>query len=208
MSKAVGALVLAAGKATRMGRSKLSLPWEDTTILGSVLRALQTPSVSRVFVVTGAYRDEVDQIVKDFEGAVETVFNPVFENGEMTDSIKIGMAVVTDVEGVLVVLGDQPQITKEVVEALCERFSASDSPLWVPSYAQRRGHPWLIGKELWSELTALNSSFTLRDFLNAHSHSIHYINFKDQGIVNDIDTWEDYLRAVGETDPNDSQKAV
>ncbi len=207
MRKAVGALVLAAGKSTRMGCSKLSLPWEDTTILGSVLRALQTPSVSRIVVVTGAYRTEVDLIVQNFEGPVETVFNPAFENGEMTDSIKIGMAAMPDVEGVLVLLGDQPQIKKEVVEALCERFSAEGSPLWVPSYARRRGHPWLIGKELWSELYTLSSNFTLRDFLNAHSQVIRYLNLQVQGIMNDIDTWEDYHRAVGDSEPNNSQKA-
>jgi CTP:molybdopterin cytidylyltransferase MocA len=57
--KHISALVLAAGMSTRMGRCKLDLPWNDSTILGSILTALDNECIERIVVVSGAYPAEV-----------------------------------------------------------------------------------------------------------------------------------------------------
>jgi CTP:molybdopterin cytidylyltransferase MocA len=57
----------------------------------------------------------------------------------------------------------------------------------------RRGHPWLVRRELWAELLALRPPQTLRDFLNAHAEEIQYVE-TDPTILKDLDTPEDYRR--------------
>lgn len=194
----ISALVLAAGMSTRMGRCKLDLPWNDSTILGSVLTALANESIDRIVIVSGAYPAEVETIVRSFthshsEARVETVHNPKYINGEMTDSIRVGLERLKESDGVLISLGDQPNVEPEIVRKIIKTF-ISGSDLVVPSYNLRRGHPWLVGSRYFQELEQLSVSYTMRVFLNSHSQEITYVNADRQSAFLDIDSWDDYIR--------------
>jgi molybdenum cofactor cytidylyltransferase len=58
----------------------------------------------------------------------------------------------------------------------------------------RRGHPWLVDRALWPELLALQSPYTLRDFLTAHAGEIRYLDVDTDSILQDLDTPEDYTQ--------------
>jgi molybdenum cofactor cytidylyltransferase len=195
----ISALVLAAGMSTRMGRCKLDLPWNDSTILGSVLTALDNECIERIVVVSGAYPAEVETIVRSFththsEAQVETVQNPKFNNGEMTDSIRVGLERLQDSDGVLITLGDQPNVEPDIVRKIIKTF-ISGNDLVVPSYSLRRGHPWLVSNRYFQDLEHLSARFTMRDFLNSHSQEIAYIEADRQSTFLDIDSWDDYILA-------------
>lgn len=89
-------------------------------------------------------------------------------------------------------LGDQPQVQERSVRLLREAFLRTQSPLVVPSFQIRRGHPWLVARSLWNELIGMSLSQTPRDFLNAHANDIHYVNLDTPSILADLDTPEDY----------------
>jgi CTP:molybdopterin cytidylyltransferase MocA len=55
-----------------------------------------------------------------------------------------------------------------------------------------RGHPWLIGRELWQEIMTLKPSQTMRDFLEQKAAEIHYLPVDMACVVQDIDTPEQY----------------
>lgn len=197
--KHISALVLAAGMSTRMGRCKLDLHWNDSTILGSILTALDNECIERIVVVSGAYPAEVETIVRSFthahsEARVEIVHNPKFNNGEMTDSIRVGLEWLKESDGVLITLGDQPNIESEIVRTIIKAF-ISESDLVVPSYNLRRGHPWLVGSRYFQELEQLSAGYTMRTFLNSHSQEITYVDADHQSAFLDIDSWDDYIRA-------------
>jgi molybdenum cofactor cytidylyltransferase len=97
------------------------------------------------------------------------------------------------VKSTLIGLGDQPQLSLEAARKVLSAFESSGAQLVVPSYNLRRGHPWLVQCDLWSELLSLKSPQTLRDFLNSHAREIHYVE-TDQTILKDLDTPEDYQR--------------
>jgi molybdenum cofactor cytidylyltransferase len=65
--------------------------------------------------------------------------------------------------------------------------------LIIPSFQNRRGHPWLAGRNLWPEILALPPSTSSRQFLDAHAGQIEYIT-ADESILQDLDTPEDYHR--------------
>lgn len=191
------AVVLAAGLSSRMGVPKMALPWRDTTVLGAVVEALATAGVHQVRVVLGANRDVVEKILDGLPVTVARVFNPNYANGEMMDSIRAGLAGLGDeVKAALIVLGDQPQLEPEVVSALIESCRKSGALLTVPSYRMRRGHPWLIGRPLWGELINMEVGDTMRDFLNRHAEEINYVNVNSTSVLQDLDTPEDYRKAV------------
>lgn len=68
----------------------------------------------------------------------------------------------------------------------------AQSPLVVPSFQMRRGHPWIVSRALWAEILAMLPPQTPRDFLNAHAKDIQYVEINSPSILADLDTPEDY----------------
>lgn len=189
----VAAIVLAAGLATRMQASKLTLPWGKTTVIGQVVDVLRRGGVDEIVVVTGGWRAEVEAAVRDLP--VRTVFNARYADGEMLHSLQAGLGALSPgAAACLVGLGDQPQIRVETVRGGLAAFGETGSPLVVPSFQMRRGHPWLVARPLWDELLAMRPPRTLRDFLNAHNAEICYVQAPDESIFLDLDTPESYER--------------
>ncbi len=192
-SQSMAAVVLAAGRSIRMGRPKMTLPWGNTTVIGRVVWVLHQARIPRVVVVTGGARREVEAALSGIE--VQLIFNPYFAREEMLVSLQCGLDVLDkEVEAALVVLGDQPQIELEVVQAILARYWLKRSALVVPSFRMRRGHPWLVDRQLWRAILELDPGSTLRDLLNMHADQIDYLNVDSPCVLRDLDTPEDYQR--------------
>jgi molybdenum cofactor cytidylyltransferase len=117
------------------------------------------------------------------------------DNGEMLESIQLGLqAQKPSVEAALICLGDQPQVGEGNVQKVCEGFHQNKSRIVVPSHQMRRGHPWLVARELWDEVLKLRAPESMRDFLNAHKDEIFYVECDSPGILQDLDTPADYLK--------------
>lgn len=189
----VAALVLAAGMSTRMGQAKMVLPWGNTTIIGQVIRVLKSSGLVKIVVVTGAGRQQVVEVLENTD--VEIVHNPMYSNGEMLHSFQLGLSrLSSQLDAVLVALGDQPLIRSEVVCALLQEYLNTRAAIVVPSINNRRGHPWILDRRMWSNVGRLRSPETLRDFLNSHADEIHYLKVDDSSILVDIDTPEQYRK--------------
>lgn len=189
----ISAIVLAAGLSTRMGRNKMLLPWGNTTVIEQVVQSLVQAHLDPIIVVTGSSRNLVEKILEGDQ--VRCIFNPNFANGEMIDSILVGMqALPTDGDAFCLVLGDQPQIEQDILRQILDHYMTNRPVLVVPSHNMRRGHPWIIDRLLWNELQSLRSPYTLRDFLNTHASEISYVNVNNESILQDLDTPDDYKR--------------
>jgi molybdenum cofactor cytidylyltransferase len=192
----VFALILAAGQSKRMGQPKVLLPWGKSTVLQTVVSAFRAADVDEIIVVTGALHEEISALIG---GAAQAVFNSEYASGEMLSSIQRGLRYMLSekakAEGVLIGLGDQPQVQTQSVEAVSAAFRQGGAGLVVPSYQKRRGHPWLAARPLWEPLLALGPSQTPRDFLNAHADQIHYVDVDTPSILADLDTPEEYQKS-------------
>jgi molybdenum cofactor cytidylyltransferase len=194
MVRNVAGLVLAAGLSRRMGTAKMVLPWGNSTVIETVVSSLLCLELSEIVVVTGGARQSVEQRL--IYMPVRCVINPVYENGEMLDSIQVGLASLSPgAEAVLVALGDQPQMEPDTGKALLEKYAAGSFPLVLPSYQMRRGHPWLIREELWPEIMALHAPQTMRDFMRVNAFQIDYVEVQTPSILMDLDTPEDYHKS-------------
>jgi len=204
----VAAIVLAAGLSRRMGQPKVVLPWGGTTVLGQVLETLARVGLEKILIVTGAARELVETEVARLSGPIQAraIFNPDFERGEMLSSIQAGLSALARSGGViqaeqdtqpvaaLIALGDQPQAQPETLTEILRVFARSRSNLIVPSFGNRRGHPWLVGSSLWGEVLAIRPPATARDFLERHATDISYVAVSTPTILQDVDTRADYER--------------
>jgi molybdenum cofactor cytidylyltransferase len=189
------AVILAAGLSKRMGQPKMLLPWGKTTVLGQVITTFAACGVDEIVVITGGARKLVEAEVARLAESlpVRAVFNVQYETGEMMSSIRVGLAALgPEVDSALIGLGDQPQLSLESARKVVETGGMSGPRLIIPSYNMRRGHPWLVQRELWAELSEAN---TARDFLNTHAGVIFYVEC-DETVLKDLDTPEDYEKGL------------
>lgn len=192
----ISAIILAAGESKRMGQPKMLLKWGKTTVLEHVISVFANAGVENIVVVTGAAREDVEAAISQLKNdhPVRSVFNEGFLTGEMLSSIQCGLRELRDgvSRAALIALGDQPQVRVGSVRRVCKMFKETGSPLVVPSYHMRRGHPWLAERSLWDEILAMRAPQTPRDFLNSHADQINYVEVDDEGILADLDTPEQY----------------
>ena len=208
----ITAVVLAAGLSQRMGQPKMLLPWGETSVLGKVVSTLceavtdgpadfeakkrMAKAEFEVIVVTGGAQDLVEAEVARLGAQglpVRAVFNPAHETGEMMSSIRVGLAATGPVaEFALIALGDQPQLSAESARRVVAAAEQPGAYLILPSFNMRRGHPWLVRRDLWP---ALMVAETGRAFLQEHEAGIQYVE-TDETVLKDLDTPEDYQQGL------------
>jgi molybdenum cofactor cytidylyltransferase len=187
----IAALVLAAGGSSRLGAPKQLLRWGDTTLLGHVLDALRELPFDEVFVVIGANGDEIlDQV--DLTGT-SVIENPEWEEG-MASSLRVGLDAVlrlSRADAVVIFLGDQPDISEEVVNGLIEARRSTKRQAIVPKYRYVWGNPVLVERSLWPRLMSLEGDEGAKRLLQAHPDWVHEVWF-EQRPPRDIDTRADF----------------
>jgi molybdenum cofactor cytidylyltransferase len=192
----ITAIIVAAGQSRRMGSPKMLLPWGNVTVIEHIIAVFSKAGVEDILVITGGAHEQVEAVVTKckIEYPVRSVYNQKHMEGDMLSSIQCGLEQLTDknISAVMIGLGDQPQVQEGSVRLLREAFLQAKSPLVVPSFQMRRGHPWLMARSLWKEILEMSSSQTPRDFLNSHSLDIQYVNVDTPSILADLDTPEEY----------------
>ncbi|MGJ8642380.1 MAG: nucleotidyltransferase family protein [Luteolibacter sp.] len=198
------AIVLAAGKSRRMGTQKLLLPIGSKPVIAHIVETvLSIPGVDSTFVVTGADGSAVRAALTGRQ--IHFVANPA-EDGDMLSSLRCGVrALPGSCRGFLVVLGDQPGITRELVSTLVAAHQQhAPTSILVPKVAGRRGHPIFIPATYAHEVLTRFDGVGLRGLLDTHPEVVTDIPFPASmaDAMRDIDTPADYqrLQTGGRTD--------
>jgi molybdenum cofactor cytidylyltransferase len=195
----VPAIVLAAGKSTRMGRSKALLPVEPgETFLTRIIATFNAADVEDVVVVVG---HEAPAIIAAFDrrpAMVRFVLNPDYEAGQLT-SLVAGLRVVDrpGVVAALVALVDAPLFEAATVRALVDRYRQTGARIVRPVRAGRHGHPVLIDRSLFDALGAADPSQGAKAIIRAHASPAGDVEVDDEGAFTDIDTPADYTARLG-----------
>lgn len=189
-TRRVGAVVLAAGRSTRMGKqNKLLEDLNGKPIVRHVVDAALASGAEPVVVVTGHECDAVQDALAGC--AVTLVHNEAYAEG-LSGSLRRGLsALPAPVEGAVVCLGDMPRITPKVVGALIEAFDPSRKrSIAVPTFEGTRGNPVLFGRQHFAEVSALTGDTGAKPVISRHSESTIEVAMSDGGVLLDVDTPE------------------
>ena len=195
----IPAIVLAAGKSTRMGRPKANLPLESgETFLSRIVRTFYAAAVDDVVVVVG---HEADAIVTAFSrtgAAARFVTNPDYENGQLSSLLR-GLSAVDrpGVTAALVTLVDVPLVNADTVRAVIERYHQTHAPIVRPVRGQEHGHPVLIDRSLFDGIRRADPSGGAKLVVRLHASALGDVQVDDDGAFRDIDTVYEYERVVG-----------
>lgn len=187
-ARPVAAVVLAAGQARRFGAQKLLAPLGTTTVIGAVVDVVRASGVEYLVGVTGPSGEAVRAAVV---GPVTWVENPDPARG-MSSSVAAGMAALPpNVGAVLVVLGDQPTVSPDVVRRLVETWRLGAGPIVAPSYRGVRGNPVLFDRSMFPLLEALEGEVGARDLIASDPSRVVLVELS-QAPPMDVDTPSDY----------------
>src|ERR1700704_6003225 len=171
IARVIPAIVLAAGRSSRMGRAKATLPLDGgDTFLTRIVRTFLDAGVDDVVVVVG---HDADAIVRSFASSglpARFVVNRQYDRGQLS-SLVAGLGVVDrpGVAAVLVTLVDVPLVSAATVGAVIECYRRTRAPVVRPTSGARHGHPLLIARSLFDALRAADPIAGAKPIVRAHA---------------------------------------
>ncbi|WP_371372348.1 NTP transferase domain-containing protein [Sporomusa aerivorans] len=194
MKAKVGAVILAAGSARRMGRQKLLLPLAGVPLLAHVLKTVQEMPWAACLAVIGQPQAELSRLCRNYQ--IPAVFNAARETGQAS-SVKLAVETLPEpLDGILFFPGDQPLVSKVLIEAIVSQFEQADNDkaIIVPGYQGRRYSPVLFGSHWRSHFAGLKGDTGGRQIIKSWPEWVKELDWPDPSPFYDADTWEDYLR--------------
>lgn len=186
------AVVLAAGSSQRMGESnKLHLPIDGVPLLRRTLETVLASKLDKVVVVLGYEREPTQALIDDLP--VRSIYNPDYSSGQMT-SVHCGLnALEADVDGVMIVLGDQPALRIEDINYLIDAYlKRSSGDVVVPFYQGQRGNPIVISESCRLDILAGTRNLGCRKFIEKNPELVQRVEMPNSAVVIDLDTPEEY----------------
>ena len=189
-----------------MGTQKLLLPFAGRTIIGHITAQVLASPADQTVIVVGHDAAAIKSALVGQQ--VEFVPNPDIE-GDMLSSVRCGLRAVPEAcDAVLVVLGDQPSITSDLIRQLIEAGSVSGGRgIIVPVYGDKTGHPPLFSTRYSQEILTRYDDVGLRGLLQAHAGDRLDVPIASSSVLRDMDYPEDYRREVGANLIPDSERA-
>jgi molybdenum cofactor cytidylyltransferase len=190
VKRRVAAIVLAAGRSTRMGgpNKLLAEIGGKPLVRIAVQEALGSPA-RPVIVVTGHQHERVEAALKGLP--VTIVHNPDFADG-LSTSLKAGIAALPpDADGVIVCLGDMPQVDAALIGRLIAAFDPERGALVVvPTIEGKRGNPVVWSRRFFSALATLDGDVGARHLIASYPEAVSEVALSDRAALVDVDTPE------------------
>ncbi|WP_223595647.1 nucleotidyltransferase family protein [Neobacillus bataviensis] len=187
------AIVLAAGYSSRANAFKMTLPLGKRSILEQTISKFEGVC-SRVIVVAG-YQAEIiqEEVAKlssknDYSFQIQFVYNEEFHKG-MFSSIQRGCNEV-NASDLIITPGDCPLVKKETVHQIAKHIG----DVVIPSFHYKGGHPIKLSSEVKQRILETNPESNLRVVLGGYEKT--YLTVGDPGVLMDVDTPEDYQKAI------------
>jgi CTP:molybdopterin cytidylyltransferase MocA len=188
-SRRIAGIVLAAGTSSRMGRNKLIETVHGKPLVRQAVDAALASRLDPVLVVTG---HEAEKVVAALSGTpVMFVHNDDYRGG-LSTSLKTGVAAVPqDCSGAMVLLGDMPGISPELIDRLVAAFDPLQGhSICIACAREQRGHPVLWSRAFFDDIAMLTGDKGARELLEMHSTRLVEIQADDDAPLTDIDTQE------------------
>jgi molybdenum cofactor cytidylyltransferase len=193
--RSIAAVVLAAGRSSRMGGpNKLLADIGGRPLVRIVVEEALASRARPVLVVTGHQRECVEAALSGLP--VKFVHNPNFADG-LGSSLKAGIAVLpAEIDGAIVCLGDMPQVDAAMIDRLVGTLDPDKGALIVvPTIDGKRGNPVVWSRRFFADLMAVEGDVGARYLIGRYPEAVTEVPFTGTAALTDVDTPE-ALQAV------------
>lgn len=185
---------MAAGESRRMKGIKQLLPWNGTNLLSHTIDTLKYVRNESIFVVLGAYQEEITKEIDFSEKGVTVIENTDWKDG-LGSSIACGIRHVLNkkntFDGILVCLADQPLLNSTYYKEMILKFESGDNPIVASQYKVKNGVPAIFHPKIATELTNLDADHGAKHILAQYRAQTTLVYPEEH--VKDIDTTQEYL---------------
>ncbi|HWK98071.1 MAG TPA: molybdopterin-binding/glycosyltransferase family 2 protein [Pseudolabrys sp.] len=191
----IAAIVLAAGRSTRMGAlNKMLAEIGGKPLVRIAAEQALASRAKPVIVVTGHQREQVEAALAGLP--VRFAHNPDYADGLGT-SVRTGIAAVpAEAGGAIVCLGDMPQVDSGLIDKLIAAFDPEKGALIVvPSIDGKRGNPVVWSRRFFNELMAIGGDTGARHLIGQYAEVMTEVHVSGDAALTDVDTPES-LKAV------------
>lgn len=203
-------IILAAGMSTRFGSPKQLLKIGDSTLLVMVIDAALKSELDRVVLVLGHRADEIKaSIGSSLSGSrLKTIINPCYQEG-MATSLQCALkAVRTGFPSIMVLMGDQPLLSDQVINILLRRFRGSEKDICIPVYNGKRGLPVCLTERFYDDILEIKGDIGAREIIRDNPKDVMTVEMEGANAFIDVDNEAD-LERINELmkDTSDNRKA-
>ncbi len=191
----IAAIVLAAGKSSRMGRNKLLLDWSGKPIVAHVLDKVAKLGLAETIVVTGHQAGKVKAALGAHN--VRIVEARDYATG-MAASLKAGLkALSPGIDAALVILGDMPQVSADLLERLVAAYQPLEGrAIVLPVADGKRGNPVLFDRRFFADMLSLEGDVGARHIIGSNAELVAEVPADAREIFMDVDTPEAYQQLL------------
>jgi molybdenum cofactor cytidylyltransferase len=185
-----GAVVLAAGRSSRMGGpNKLLAEIGGRPLVRIVAEQALASRARPVVIVTGHQRERVEAALAGLP--VTCVHNPSYADGLGT-SLKTAIAALpADIDGAIVCLGDMPQVDAALIDRLIAAIDPDKGALVaVPTIDGKRGNPVVWSRRFFPDLMAVEGDVGARHLIGRYAEAVVEVPVSGNAALTDIDTPE------------------
>jgi molybdenum cofactor cytidylyltransferase len=186
----IAAIVLAAGRSSRMGAAnKLLTEVDGTPMVRRAVYAAATSQARPVVVVTGNEQGKVQAVLRGCKATF--VHNSRFAEG-MSTSLQVGLAALpANIDGALICLGDMPLVTAAALDRLIAAFDPLEGrAICVPTWNGKRGNPVLWDRRFFAAMADLAGDVGAKHLIGEHADLVAEVAMSDDAVLTDIDTPE------------------
>ena len=186
----IGVIILAAGSSSRLGYPKQLVTFRGIPLLQGSIDVAESLEFDTKILVLGAKEDEINKKIgrRNFE----VVINENWEEG-MSTSIKVGISEALkfekELEHILILLSDQPLVTKEKIKELIRVQIDSKKQATFSEYAGDIGVPAIFSREIFSDLKKLKGDQGAKKLIYDKNFQFGTVKFKNGNF--DVDTTAD-----------------
>jgi molybdenum cofactor cytidylyltransferase len=190
----IAILIPAAGNSSRLGTPKQLLKWKGSTLLAHTIKTAQQLHCEQIFLVLGSDLDAISSSVEEFQ--ITLLNNKQWKTG-LGGSIAFGIKHIIEIElevdGVLIMLPDQPLIDLDHFKAMTDYFESGQDQIIATKYGNdKKGVPALFDRKYFNELGELTNDLGAKYLLNKYSENVQVLE-STQTLL-DIDTMDDYKK--------------
>ncbi|MGZ4690224.1 MAG: nucleotidyltransferase family protein [Acidimicrobiia bacterium] len=184
-------VVLGAGESSRLGRPKQTLPFGGRTLLAHVVGNAEQSALDRVVVVLGGAGAEAAGSLP--AGRAEVAFNDAYGSG-CASSLLAGLDAAGECDAGMLLLGDMPGVTAEIVDVVIRAWRAAPTWAAVTDYSDGIGHPFVFSSGAFPSLRELHGDKAVWKIVEREPASRVARIAVGQPLPHDVDTWADYER--------------
>jgi molybdenum cofactor cytidylyltransferase len=197
-SLAIAAIVLGAGRSSRMGGpNKLLAEINGKPLIRMVVEQALASRARPVLVVTGHQRERVEAALSGLP--VQFVHNPHFADGLGT-SLKAGIAALKpNIDGTIVCLGDMPQVDAALIDRLIGAIDPDKGALIaVPVIEGKRGNPVVWSRRFFADLMTVEGDVGARYLIGRYAEAVAEVPVDGTAALTDVDTPEAFAAVKAE----------